>query len=67
MAGVIKFVRRAGLRFWGGIRDWCGDSAYERYLCAPATKRATSGGVLTKEQFYVEQLNRRYSRPHRCC
>jgi uncharacterized short protein YbdD (DUF466 family) len=22
---------------------------------------------LTREEFYVEQLNRKYSRPNRCC
>jgi uncharacterized short protein YbdD (DUF466 family) len=53
--------------FWRGIRDWCGDSAYERYLRASATKTAPSSCVLSKEQFYVEQLNRKYSRPSRCC
>jgi uncharacterized short protein YbdD (DUF466 family) len=51
---------------WLGVREWCGDSAYERYLQA---QRRVPGGhsVLTPEQFYVEQLNRRYSRPNRCC
>jgi uncharacterized short protein YbdD (DUF466 family) len=52
--------------FWRGLREWCGDSAYERYLRAPATKCA-AGAKLTPAEFYVEQLNRRYSRPNRCC
>jgi uncharacterized short protein YbdD (DUF466 family) len=52
--------------FWYGIREWCGDAAYERYLHSPAT-RFDSQRVLTAKEFYLEQLNRRYSRPHRCC
>jgi uncharacterized short protein YbdD (DUF466 family) len=48
---------------WRGLRDWCGDSAYERYL--RATRK--SPPLLSRREFYVEQLNRRYSRPSRCC
>jgi uncharacterized short protein YbdD (DUF466 family) len=53
-------------QFWRGLRDWCGDSAYERY--ARATRRnADPKSVLSPKDFYVDQLNRRYSRPNRCC
>jgi|HubBroStandDraft_5_1064220.scaffolds.fasta_scaffold23315_2 uncharacterized short protein YbdD (DUF466 family) len=51
---------------WRGIRDWCGDSAYERYLSA-TQRRPMQDRLLTREKFYVEQLERRYSRPNRCC
>jgi uncharacterized short protein YbdD (DUF466 family) len=67
MINVFKSGRRRLRQFWRGLREWCGDSAYEKYLCASATRRAPSREVLTKEQFYVDQLNRRYSRPNRCC
>jgi uncharacterized short protein YbdD (DUF466 family) len=51
--------------FWCGIRQWSGDSAYETYLaCA---KRQTVQKPLSAAEFYVEQLNRKYSRPNRCC
>jgi len=53
-------------RFWRGLREWCGDAAYESYLRSPGT-RSGSRPVLSAEEFYVEQLNRRYSRPNRCC
>jgi uncharacterized short protein YbdD (DUF466 family) len=56
------FVRR----LWQGLRDWCGDSAYERYLRA-TTKRQMQKPPLTEKKFYIEQLERRYSRPNRCC
>jgi uncharacterized short protein YbdD (DUF466 family) len=59
-------LQRWARRFWRGIREWCGDAAYERYLRSSAT-RATTPNKLTAEEFYVEQLNRRYSRPNRCC
>jgi uncharacterized short protein YbdD (DUF466 family) len=59
-------AQKIARRLWRGIRDWCGDSAYERYLSA--TRRRHSQDLpLTQEDFYVEQLNRRYSRPNRCC
>jgi len=51
--------------FWHGLRQWSGDSAYETYLaCA---KRQQAGEPLSATDFYVEQLNRKYSRPNRCC
>ncbi len=52
-------------RFWRGLREWCGDAAYERYLRSNA--RSGAHPLLTPSEFYVEQLNRRYSRPNRCC
>ena len=53
-------------RFWRGLREWCGDSAYERYRRFVA-ERPAERRTLTAAEFYVEQLNRRYSRPNRCC
>jgi uncharacterized short protein YbdD (DUF466 family) len=59
-------VTKLARGFWRGIRDWCGDSAYERYLHA-TKKRHPQDSLLTEKDFYVEQLQRRYSRPSRCC
>ena len=51
--------------FWRGLRQWSGDSAYETYLaCA---ERHPTKKPLSATEFYVEQLNRKYSRPNRCC
>jgi uncharacterized short protein YbdD (DUF466 family) len=63
---ATKAVARLLRRFWHGLREWCGDAAYERYL-GSRTTRSSSCPALTAEEFYVEQLNRRYSRPNRCC
>jgi uncharacterized short protein YbdD (DUF466 family) len=66
MRNARKTTSRFLRRFWRGLREWCGDAAYERYLHSPGT-RSRSRRVLSAEEFYVEQLNRRYSRPNRCC
>ena len=50
---------------WQGLREWCGDAAYERYLRCAARRGAEP--VMTAAEFYVEQVNRKYARPNRCC
>lgn len=52
-------------RLWQGFREWSGDAAYERYTGCAA--RAREGRVLSREEFYEEQLKRKYSRVSRCC
>jgi len=66
MRKVIKRTKRFLRRFWRGLREWCGDAAYERYLRSKAVHDG-SCRTLTQAEFYVEQVNRRYSRPNRCC
>ena len=57
-------ARRLAGTAWSMLRAWCGDSAYEAYL-----RRAREGAApaLTREQFWLDTLQRRYSRPTRCC
>jgi uncharacterized short protein YbdD (DUF466 family) len=50
---------------WMRLREWCGDAAYERYQ--RAVLRQSGKLPVTRERFYLEQLERRYSRPNRCC
>lgn len=57
---------RAFHAIWRGLREWCGDAAYESYLHSKRTKSASTT-KLTREEFYLTQLERRYSRPSRCC
>ena len=66
MRKAAKRTKRFLRRFWGGLREWCGDAAYESYLRSKASHCA-SCRTLSQAEFYVEQLNRRYSRPNRCC
>ena len=64
-ASLIERVWETLARVWFGIREWCGDAAYEHYRRAATRKR--SADFLTPQQFYVQQLERKYSRPNRCC
>ena len=66
MRRASKTASRLVRRFWRGLREWCGDAAYESYLRSKATRFSLSR-ALTAEEFYVEQLNRKYSHPNRCC
>ena len=59
-------LRRIARIAWRGLREWCGDAAYERYLRSART-RSGPRDLLNPAEFYVEQLDRRYSRPNRCC
>ena len=59
---MLRFLRRV----WRGLREWCGDAAYETYLRSKGMQSGSSP-ALSETQFYVEQLNRKYSRPNRCC
>jgi uncharacterized short protein YbdD (DUF466 family) len=65
MKRAVQFVKRSAGLLWRGLREWSGDAAYDRYLaCAERNSRKET---LTATEFYVEQLNRKYSRPNRCC
>ncbi|PYT58384.1 MAG: DUF466 domain-containing protein [Acidobacteria bacterium] len=66
MRKATRRTKRFLRRFWRGLREWCGDAAYESYLRSKGG-RASSCRALSPAEFYVEQLNRRYSRPNRCC
>jgi uncharacterized short protein YbdD (DUF466 family) len=66
MKRALKMMPRLLRRFWRGLREWCGDAAYESYVRSKST-RSSPCRILTPAEFYVEQLNRRYSRPNRCC
>lgn len=66
MRKVSKKTKRLLRRFWRGVREWCGDAAYESYLRSRA-RHVGSCRTLSQAEFYLDQLNRRYSRPNRCC
>jgi len=52
-------------KLWQGLREWSGDAAYETYARCAARQRGVR--VLSREEFYVEQLQKKYSRVSRCC
>ena len=49
-------------RLWRGLREASGDAAYERYL-----ERVRPETPLSREEFWLDALRRRYSGPSRCC
>jgi uncharacterized short protein YbdD (DUF466 family) len=65
-SAIIRLCHGCLTKAWRGLREWCGDAAYERYA-ESMSRRPGSERVLTPAEFYVEQMNRRYSRPNRCC
>ncbi|HET6930690.1 MAG TPA: CstA-like transporter-associated (seleno)protein [Candidatus Acidoferrum sp.] len=65
MQKLWEQFKAATQNFWRGLRQWSGDSAYETYLACARRQPATK--PLSATEFYVEQLNRKYSRPNRCC
>ncbi len=65
MRGSWGYFRNEARKLLLRVREWCGDAAYERYRRALLKKN--SACLLTPEQFYVQQLERKYSRPNRCC
>jgi uncharacterized short protein YbdD (DUF466 family) len=66
MRHLAKTASHLLRRFWRGLREWSGDAAYETYLRSNE-KQTNPPCKLTPSEFYVEQLNRRYSKPNRCC
>jgi hypothetical protein len=60
----VKARIEARLRLlWLRVREWSGDLAYETYLA-----RLGEGVTpLSREDFYLDALGRRYRGPSRCC
>ncbi len=50
--------------FWQWLRGFTGDTAYESYL-----RHVGDGSAprLTAEEFYLDDMQRKYTRPNRCC
>ncbi|MBZ5526429.1 MAG: YbdD/YjiX family protein [Acidobacteriia bacterium] len=61
---IVAISRLAGAA-WQSLREWSGDAAYDRYLLIAGTRPGAA--PLSRSDFYVEHLQRRYSRPSRCC
>jgi uncharacterized short protein YbdD (DUF466 family) len=49
---------------WQWLRGAAGDQAYENYL---RHAEKSPGRPLTAKEFYRDQLQRKYTRPNRCC
>lgn len=67
-------MRRVGKilgRAWWWVRQVSGDAAYENYLAWAARSAGCQderhNRVVSREDFYLESLRRRYSGVSRCC
>ena len=69
----ILFSRAA--KFWWWLRQVTGDAAYENYLQyvsnktahGPECGRPDSESAVTEKQFYLDRVNRKFTRINRCC
>jgi uncharacterized short protein YbdD (DUF466 family) len=50
-------------RAWAWLRAVSGDDAYETYVA----RGAAPGELPTRQEFYLDRLQRKYSRVSRCC
>jgi len=66
LADGLARIRKSAARLWLGIREWSGDAAYEQYQKAHA-RHGGGAAQLSRRDFYVAQLEKRYSRVSRCC
>jgi uncharacterized short protein YbdD (DUF466 family) len=57
-------LRRALRSLWEFVRDASGENDYARYQ---ASVLGRAKPPLTPRDFYAEKLERKYSRPNRCC
>ncbi len=66
-----KALSPALRRAWSWLRQVSGDAAYDNYLRSRSRRQLAGGaccGVpLTKKEFYLDALRRRYSSVSRCC
>jgi uncharacterized short protein YbdD (DUF466 family) len=58
-------------RLWWWLRQFSGDAAYENYLASLARRDESAccghERAVSREEFYLESLRRRYSGVSRCC
>jgi uncharacterized short protein YbdD (DUF466 family) len=63
-----SLARGALGRAWWYLRQVSGDAAYENYLRSRDSQNCDSAAPPpTREEFYLEEITRRNSRPNRCC
>ena len=65
LGGGLAVIARIGRALRTGfrlLREWSGDAAYETYLARPH-----EGPRLSREDFYLDSLRRRYRGASRCC
>jgi hypothetical protein len=72
MVKVQSTLRKAFARAWWWLRQVSGDAAYESYLRSAASGmffrcRGDGAPILSRQEFYLDSLRRKYSGVSRCC
>jgi uncharacterized short protein YbdD (DUF466 family) len=70
MRAFIHSAKRAARQMWWAMRQIFGDAAYENYLQSARrneVRGARSTVLLSRDEFYLDSLHRRYSKISRCC
>jgi hypothetical protein len=64
LAVLVAATFGAAIALWHWLRGFAGDAAYEGYLRHAGKD---SVGRLSAQEFYLENMQRKYTRPNRCC
>jgi uncharacterized short protein YbdD (DUF466 family) len=70
MRRLIYSAKYHARQFWWALRQIFGDAAYENYIQSVRRNAAQSGNPaapLSRDEFYLDSLQRRYSKISRCC
>jgi hypothetical protein len=61
---AVNYIRKIASSLWNYLHELCGENDYARY-CAHVQK--SGGQPDSPRAFYIGQLERKNSRPNRCC
>lgn len=66
---VLRTVGPAFRRFTWWLRQLSGDAAYENYVRAYEKRAAAEASppLFSRRDFYLEKVERQFSKPNRCC
>ncbi len=79
MRPIVQLARASFGKAWWWLRQVTGDAAYENYFrwasgqsraeprSAGEPAKTSCAGLLSRQDFYLEALKRRYARVSRCC
>jgi len=70
MRRSLNSAKYGARKVWWALRQIFGDAAYENYLQSvrrTAAHGANAATPLSRDEFYLDSLSRRYSKISRCC
>jgi uncharacterized short protein YbdD (DUF466 family) len=70
MGSLFNSAKFHARQIWWAVRQIFGDAAYENYLRSVQRNAMHGGDIaapLSRDEFYLDSLQRRYSKINRCC